>query len=134
LLSHFERPLKSLLPDGKIDRKKFTLEHLIPALEKLLGKKVQFFHDTIGDEVKAKINELKNGDIILLENSRFYAGEEKVDAAFSAHLAELGDIYINDAFGAAHRAHASTSVIADHFDETHKAFGFLMKGELDNAK
>lgn len=134
LISHFERPLKSLLPNGEIDRVKFTLNHVVPSLAKLLGKKVDFFSDTIGEEVNSKVNNLQDGDVILLENTRFYAGEEKGDQEFAKRLASLGDYYVNDAFGAAHRAHASTSVMADYFDADHKAFGFLMKSELDNAK
>ncbi|MBK9984159.1 MAG: phosphoglycerate kinase [Saprospiraceae bacterium] len=134
LLSHFERPLKSLLPNGEIDRVKFTLNHVVPALEKLLGQKVAFFPDTIGEKVNSKVNDLQDGDILLLENTRFYAGEEKGDPVFAKQLSSLGDFYVNDAFGAAHRAHASTSVMADYFDADHKAFGFLMKSELDNAK
>ncbi|MFZ1677662.1 MAG: phosphoglycerate kinase [Saprospiraceae bacterium] len=134
LLSHFERPLKSLLPNGEIDRVKFTLNHVVPVLEKLLGKKVAFFPDTIGEKVNSKVNALQDGEVILLENTRFYAGEEKGDQEFAKQLSSLGDFYVNDAFGAAHRAHASTSVMADYFDADHKAFGFLMKSELDNAK
>ncbi|MEO6131154.1 MAG: phosphoglycerate kinase [Saprospiraceae bacterium] len=134
LLSHFERPLKSLLPNGEIDKEKFTLKHLVPTLEKLLDRKVDFFPDTIGDAVKTKVNALQNGDVILLENTRFYPGEEKGEPAFAEELASLGEFYVNDAFGTAHRAHASTSVIADYFDVNHKAFGFLMRSELDNAK
>ncbi len=134
LLSHFERPLKSLLPNGEIDRVKFTLNHVVPSLSALLGKKVDFFPDTIGDEVMLKVDSLQNGDVILLENTRFYAGEEKGDHEFAKRLAALGEFYVNDAFGAAHRAHASTSVMAEYFDKNHKAFGFLMKSELDNAK
>ncbi len=134
LLSHFERPLKSLLPNGEIDRVKFTLNHVVPSLSGLLGKKVDFFPDTIGDEVMRKVESLQNGDVLLLENTRFYAGEEKGDHDFAKQLAALGEFYVNDAFGAAHRAHASTSVIAENFDKKHKAFGFLMKSELDNAK
>jgi len=134
LLSHFERPLKNLLPNGEIDREKFTLQHVVPALEKLLKRKVGFVPDTIGEEVKTRVKALKDGEIILLENTRFYAGEEKGDPGFAKQLASLGTFYVNDAFGAAHRAHASTSVMADFFDADHKAFGFLMKSELDNAR
>ncbi len=134
LLSHFERPLKSLLPNGEIDRVKFSLNHVVPALEKLLGKKVAFFPDTFGNKVNEKLKVLQDGDIILLENTRFYAGEEKGDPEFANRLAGLGEFYVNDAFGTAHRAHASTSAIADYFDSDHKAFGFLMKSELDNAR
>ncbi|MEP6794135.1 MAG: phosphoglycerate kinase, partial [Saprospiraceae bacterium] len=125
---------KSLLPDGEIDRVKFTLNHVVPVLEKLLSKKVAFFPDTIGEKVNSKVNDLQDGDIILLENTRFYSGEEKGDNVFAKQLSTLGDFYVNDAFGTAHRAHASTSVMADYFDADHKAFGFLMKSELDNAK
>ncbi len=133
LLSHFDRPLKKLLPNGEIDKEKYTLKHLIPNLENLLGKHVEFFPDTVGEKVKEKIDELQNGDIVLLENTRFYPGEEKGDTQLAKQMASLGDYFINDAFGAAHRAHASTSVIAGSFDSQHKAFGFLMKSELANA-
>ena len=134
LLSHFERPLKNLLPNGEIDKVKFSLKHVVPSLSALLGKKVDFFPDTIGEKVNQKVEELQNGDVILLENTRFYAGEEKGDPELAKRFASLGEFYINDAFGAAHRAHASTSVIAQYFDDSHKAFGFLMKSELDNAQ
>lgn len=134
LISHFGRPLAKLLPNGEIDRQKFTLRHVIPALSALVGKEVHFFGDVMGDEVRAKVDSLASGDILLLENTRFYPGEEKGDRAMASAMASLGDIYVNDAFGAAHRAHASTTVMAAHFDATHKAYGFLMQKELDNAK
>ena len=134
LLSHFDRPLKKLLPDGSIDRQKFTLKHLVEPLSKLLNTKVHFSENTIGDDVLRLISEMQNGEILLLENTRFHPGEEKGDKEFASQLASLGDYYVNDAFGAAHRAHASTAVIADHFDSDHKAFGFLMQLELENAK
>src|SRR5687768_8626783 len=134
LLSHFDRPLKKLLADGNIDRQKFTLKHLVEPLSKLLKKDVRFSESTIGDEVKQFASEMQNGEILLLENTRFYPGEEKGDKEFASQLASLGEYYVNDAFGAAHRAHASTAVIADFFDSDHKAFGFLMQLELENAK
>lgn len=134
LLSHFDRPLKKLLPDGSIDRQKFTLKHLVDPLSILLKRKVHFSENTIGDDVKRLSTEMQNGDILLLENTRFHPGEEKGDKVFASQLASLGEYYVNDAFGAAHRAHASTAVIADHFDSDHKAFGFLMQLELENAK
>ena len=134
LLAHFERPLKNLLPNGELDKVRFTLKHVVSTLSTLVGKKVDFFPDTIGEKVFQKVNDLQDGDVILLENTRFYAGEEKGDAEFAKRLASLGEIYVNDAFGAAHRAHASTSVIANYFDADHKAFGFLMQSELENAK
>ena len=134
LLSHFGRPLAKLLPDGGIDKKKFTLAHVIPALNELTGKHVDFYPDVIGDEVAQKVAALQPGEILLLENTRFYEGEEKGDPAFAAQLASLSDVYVNDAFGAAHRAHASTAIMANHFDAQHKAFGFLMQLELESAK
>ena len=134
LISHFGRPLAKLLPNGEVDRQKFTLSHVIPVLSALVGRDVQFYGGVIGTDVQAKVNSLAPGDILLLENTRFYPGEEKGDPAMAAAMAALGDIYVNDAFGAAHRAHASTTVIAGHFDATHKAYGFLMQKELDNAR
>lgn len=134
LISHFGRPLAKLLPDGTVDRQKFTLQHVIPALNELLGKEVQFFPDVIGEAVQNKVASLASGDILLLENTRFYPGEEKGDPAMAAQMASLGEVYVNDAFGAAHRAHASTTVMANRFNASHKAFGFLMQKELDNAR
>lgn len=134
LLSHFGRPLAKLLPDGNIDKKKFTLQHVVKPLSELLGKPVQFHPDIIGDEVHAKVKAMQPGDILLLENTRFYTGEEKGDVELAQQLASLGEVFINDAFGAAHRAHASTTRIAEFFDKDHKAYGYLMQLELDNAK
>jgi phosphoglycerate kinase len=134
LLSHFGRPLAKLLPSGEIDKEKFTLNHVVPSLSNLLGKPVQFFPDILGDDVRQKVNMLKAGEVLLLENTRFYSGEEKGDPEFAKQLASLGEVYINDAFGAAHRAHASTTIMANYFDAQHKGFGFLMQKELDNAK
>ena len=134
LISHFGRPLAKLLPNGEVDKQKFSLRHVIPALSALVGRDVQFFGDVRGDVVRTKVASLVQGDILLLENTRFYPGEEKGDPAMAAEMAALGDIYVNDAFGAAHRAHASTTVIAGHFDAQHKAYGFLMQKELDNAR
>lgn len=134
LVSHFGRPLAKLLPDGQIDRQKFTLAHVVPALSELLGQPVDFFPDVVGPETQARVNQLQPGQILLLENTRFYPGEEKGDASLAEQMAALGEVYINDAFGAAHRAHASTTIIANHFDDAHKAFGFLMQKELDHAR
>jgi phosphoglycerate kinase len=134
LLSHFGRPLAKLLPSGEIDKTKFTLQHVVADLSALLGKPVEFFPDVVGEAVTQKANTLKPGEILLLENTRFYPGEEKGDAEFAKQLASLGEVYINDAFGAAHRAHASTTIIANYFDPAHKGFGFLMQKELDNAR
>ncbi|HXR81801.1 MAG TPA: phosphoglycerate kinase [Saprospiraceae bacterium] len=134
LLSHFGRPAAKLLPSGEIDKAKFTLQHIVPSLSELLGKPVQFYPDCIGAEVQQQVNKLKAGEVLLLENTRFYAGEELGDPEFASQLASLGEVYINDAFGAAHRAHASTTIMANYFDARHRGFGFLMQKELDNAK
>lgn len=133
VMSHLGRPLQKLLPDGTVDRNKFSLQHLVAPFAALIGRPVSFVPDTVGPEVENKANALQPGEILLLENTRFYPGEEKGDTTLAEKMASLGDVYINDAFGAAHRAHASTTVVAASFDASHKAFGFLMQKELDNA-
>ncbi|CAN5357224.1 phosphoglycerate kinase [soil metagenome] len=125
LMSHLGRP-----KDGPED--KFSLKHTIPTLEKLLGRKVQFANDCIGEEAKTKAFALKSGEVLVLENLRFYKQEEKGDVAFAEKLSKLGDIYVNDAFGTAHRAHASTTIVAQFFKE--KCAGLVMASEVDNAK
>lgn len=133
LMSHLGRPLKKLLPDGNIDVQKHTLRHLVPHLSRLLGREVQFARDTIGEEAEEKSSRLKPGEVLLLENTRFSKAEEAGDPEFARKLAGLADIYINDAFGSAHRAHASTTTVANYFDAGHKGFGFLMENEIVNA-
>ena len=123
LMSHLGRP------KGKDD--KFSLKHILPKLSELVGKEVMFVNDCIGEDVKAKVASLKNGDILLLENLRFYPEEKKGDKDFAKQLAELADVYVNDAFGTAHRAHASTTIIAQFFPEN-KMFGYVIEGELDS--
>lgn len=125
LMSHLGRP-----KEGPED--KYSLRHTIPTVEQLLGKKVQFAPDCIGDEAIAKAGALKPGEVLLLENLRFYKQEEKGDLAFAEKLSKLGDVYVNDAFGTAHRAHASTTIVAQFFKE--KCAGLVMAAELDNAK
>jgi phosphoglycerate kinase len=134
LLSHFDRPLKKLLPDGNIDINRFTLRHLAGPLSDLLNAEVKFISESTGEVVRKAVKTLQDGDIILLENTRFHKGEEKGDVELAKQFASLGDFFVNDAFGAAHRAHASTSVIAENFDKDHKAFGLLMEKELENAR
>lgn len=124
LMSHLGRP-----KDGPAD--KYSLRHIIPALEKLIGRPVLFAPDCIGTEAGEMAGALKAGEILLLENLRFYKEEEKGDSGFAARLAALGDVYVNDAFGTAHRAHASTAVMAQFFKE--KAAGFVMQAEIENA-
>ena len=135
LMSHLDRPLKKLKEDGSIDIERFTLRHLVPHLSALLGgRAVQFAADCLGSEAVDKAAALKSGEVLLLENTRFYKGEEKGDPEMARQLAALGDIYVNDAFGTAHRAHASTATIAQFFDKNHKTFGFLMQAEIDSAE
>ena len=133
LMSHLGRPLEKTNPDGSINKEKFTLNHLTKYLKKKLKTKVHFADDCIGKSAVKKAAALKAGEVLLLENTRFYAEEEKGDAEFARKLAALGDIYVNDAFGTAHRAHASTAIVANYFDAQHKTFGFLMEREIENA-
>ncbi len=126
LMSHLGRPKEG--PTNK-----FSLKHVVAHLSNLLGKEVQFADDCIGADAKSKADALKAGEVLLIENLRFYKEEEKGDEAFAEKLAQLGDIYVNDAFGAAHRAHASTAVIAKFFPNA-KYFGYLMASEVENAE
>jgi phosphoglycerate kinase len=122
LMSHLGRP-----KEGPTE--KYSLKHLLPYLNKTLGIPVKFANDCIGDEAKELAAGLKGGDVLLLENLRFYKQEEKGDEEFAAKLARLGDVYVNDAFGTAHRAHASTAIIAKFFPE-YKMFGYIMENEV----
>lgn len=133
LLAHFGRPLEKKNEDGSINRQKFTLKHVVPCLSELLGKPVLFCEECVGPVASAAAAALKQGEVLLMENTRFHIEEEKGDEAFAKQLASLGDVYINDAFGAAHRAHASTTVVAKFFTKENKGFGFLMDNELSNA-
>ena len=133
IMSHLGRPLEKKNEDGSINREKFTLQHLVKHLKKKLKTKVHFADDCIGKQAIKKSAALKPGEVLLLENTRFYPEEEKGDLEFAKKLAALGEIYVNDAFGTAHRAHASTAVVAQFFDAHHKTFGFLMEREIENA-
>ncbi|MEO5911213.1 MAG: phosphoglycerate kinase [Pelobium sp.] len=126
LMSHLGRP-----KDGPVD--KYSLKHIVPHLSELLGQEVAFADDCIGEEATKKAADMKVGGVLLLENLRFYKEEEKGDVGFAEKLSKLGDVYVNDAFGTAHRAHASTAVIAKFFPES-KYFGYLMGAELANAE
>jgi phosphoglycerate kinase len=123
LMSHLGRP--------KGADEKNSLKHILPFLNKLLGQNVIFGGDCIGAEALAKAKNMEKGDIMLLENLRFYAEEEKGDKAFAGKLAAMADVYVNDAFGTAHRAHASTTIVADFFPDD-KMFGYLIAGELNS--
>ncbi len=126
LMSHLGRP-----KDGPTE--KYSLKHIVSHLSSVLGVDVQFADDCIGQEAKDKAANLKAGEVLLLENLRFYKEEEKGDKEFASKLAQLGDIYVNDAFGTAHRAHASTAVVAEFFADA-KCFGYLIEAELNNAE
>src|SRR5436309_999551 len=127
LMSHLGRP-----KDGPSD--KYSLRHLVKHLNQLLGTEVEFASDCIGEEALNKSRNLKPGGVLLLENLRFYKEEEKGDKDFAEKLSKLGDVYVNDAFGTAHRAHASTAVIAKFFPGDKKMFGLLMEGEVASAE
>ena len=126
LMSHLGRPKSG--PDEK-----FSLKHIISYLENKYKTTVHFANDCIGESAIELAKNLKSGEILLLENLRFYDEEKKGDIDFAEKLSKLGDVYVNDAFGTAHRAHASTSIIAQFFPND-KVCGFIMKSELDNAK
>lgn len=126
LMSHLGRP-----KDGPSE--KYSLRHLLPYLRKVTGVKVKFAPDCIGQDTLKMASELKPGEILLLENLRFYKEEEKGDEEFAGKLAKLGDVYVNDAFGTAHRAHASTAIIAKFFPQA-KMFGYVMGNELAALK
>lgn len=133
LMSHLGRPQKKTKNDGSINVEKFTLKHVVDHLSKVLGVTVHFSEETVGDKATNLANDLKNGEVLLLENTRFSPEEAKGDEAFAKQLASLADMYINDAFGTAHRAHASTTTVAQFFDKNHKAYGFLIEKEIKNA-
>jgi phosphoglycerate kinase len=146
LMSHLGRP------DG-VPQDKYSLKHVLPALQNLLGATVKFADDCAGASAKIMAEQLKPGEVLLLENLRFYAEEEgkpnlppdvtdevkkaakdalkKKQKEFTAKLASYADCYVNDAFGTAHRAHASTALVADHFSDENKMFGYLIVAELD---
>ncbi len=125
LMSHLGRPKEG-------PEEKYSLRHTITTTEKLLETTVKFAADCIGEESFAQSAALKPGEVLILENLRFYKQEEKGDLAFAEKLSKHGDIYVNDAFGTAHRAHASTTIVAQFFKE--KCAGFVMAAELENAK
>lgn len=127
LMSHLGRP-----KEGPTE--KYSLKHVVKHLSELLGTAVQFANDSIGEEALQKAKDLKPGEVLLLENLRFYKQEEKGDQNFAEKLSKLGDVYVNDAFGTAHRAHASTAVIAQFFAPENRMFGLVMEGEVASAE
>ena len=123
LMSHLGRP--------KGFQEEFSMKHIVPKVEEVLGVKVNFVSDCIGDKVLEAVENLNSGEVLLLENLRFYEEETKGDKNFSEKLSKLGDIYVNDAFGTAHRAHASTTIVAQFFPKN-KCFGYLMAKEIES--
>jgi phosphoglycerate kinase len=132
LMSHLGRPKSG-------PEEKFSLKHVIPVLSDHLGLDVQFADDCIGEEAAAKAAALQPGEVLLLENLRFHSAEDKIKTeeeraatrVFAEKLSKYADVYVNDAFGTAHRAHASTAVIADFFDEKSRMFGYLINNEIE---
>ena len=123
LMSHLGRP-KGVSPE-------FSLQHIVESVSEIIGVQVKFIDDCIGDKVEGAVAELEPGEILLLENLRFYDEEKNGDVGFAEQLSKLGDIYVNDAFGTAHRAHASTTIIAQFF-EGKKYFGLLLAKEIES--
>ncbi|WP_116771590.1 phosphoglycerate kinase [Maribacter litoralis] len=123
LMSHLGRPKGERNPD-------LSLSHIVDAVSDIIGVAVKFVGDCVGEEAEKAVEDLKNGEVLLLENLRYYSEEEKGDEGFAEKLSKLGDIYVNDAFGTAHRAHASTTIVAKFFPEA-KCFGFLLAKEID---
>lgn len=123
LMSHLGRP--------KGAEEKYSLKHILKTASEILGVEVKFATDSIGEPAQTAAQNLKPGEVLLLENLRFHAEEEAGDVAFAKELASLGDIYVNDAFGTAHRAHASTTIIAQFFP-TEKCFGTLLAKEIES--
>lgn len=125
LMSHLGRP------KGKED--KYSLKHIVDKVSDILGKDVKFAEDCIGEKAEQAAADLKPGEVLLLENLRFYKEEEAGDEEFAQKLAKLGDVYVNDAFGTAHRAHASTTIIAQYFNDN-KVFGELLAKEIESLE
>ncbi|TCN61236.1 phosphoglycerate kinase [Flavobacterium circumlabens] len=123
LMSHLGRP--------KGVEEKYSLKHILKTASEILGVEVKFATDSVGEPAQTAAKDLKPGEVLLLENLRFHAEEEAGDVAFAKELASLGDIYVNDAFGTAHRAHASTTIIAQFFS-TEKCFGTLLAKEIES--
>ncbi|PVW15155.1 phosphoglycerate kinase [Marixanthomonas spongiae] len=124
LMSHLGRP--------KNKEAQFSLRHVVEAATEVLGVNVKFVDDCVGETVEQAVADLKSGEILLLENLRYHPEEKQGDRAFAEKLAKLGDYYVNDAFGTAHRAHASTAIIADFFPDN-KCFGLLLASEIEHV-
>ena len=133
IMTHFGRPKKALHSVALGAENKYSTEHLVPHLSELLGVEVLFADDCNSEKAFKMSKMLKPGSVLLLENTRFYEEETAGDKYFAEMLATMGDVFVNDAFGAAHRAHASTAIIAAFFTPENKMFGHLMAKEIENA-
>lgn len=131
LVSHWGRPIKEMARKPELKHADFSLERIVDKVSEGLGTKVVFIRDFRSAEGKKTIDQLQPGQVALLENIRFDAGEEKGSEDLAKALSELGDVYVNDAFGTAHRAHASTAIVARYFAPEDRMAGLLMKGEMD---
>jgi phosphoglycerate kinase len=125
LMSHLGRP--------KGVQEEFSLKHIVSKIEDILGVEVKFASNCVGKEAQEKADNLQPGEILLLENLRFHDEEKQGDRDFAEQLSKLGDVYVNDAFGTAHRAHASTTIVAQFFPEA-KCFGHLLEKEIESIK
>lgn len=134
LMSHWGRPIKDMEKKPELTKADFSLSRIVTRLSELLGKPVLFAEDCIGEDATNKAKNLEGGEVLLLENLRYYKEEEKGNEDFAKQLATYGDVYINDAFGTAHRAHASTAIIAQYFAPENRMFGLLMEGEVSAAE
>ena len=134
LMSHWGRPIKDMEKKPELTKADFSLSRIVDHLSELLGTTVQFAEDCLGEDAAAQAKALQPGQVLLLENVRYYKEEEKGDAGFAEKLAQYGEVYVNDAFGTAHRAHASTAVIAQFFQPEVKMFGLLMEAEVNAAQ
>ncbi len=126
LMSHLGRPKGERNPD-------LSLKHICGKVSEIIGVDVKFVDDSVGENVEKAVQELQNGEILLIENLRFYNEETAGDKSFAEQLSKLGDIYVNDAFGTAHRAHASTTIVAQFFPEN-KCFGYLLAKEIESIE
>ncbi len=126
LMSHLGRPKGERNPN-------LSLKHICSKVSEIIGVDVKFVDDSVGENVEKAVQELQNGEILLIENLRFYAEETNGDKGFAEQLSKLGDIYVNDAFGTAHRAHASTTIVAQFFPED-KCFGYLLAKEIESIE
>lgn len=134
LMSHWGRPIKDMEKKPELTKADFSLSRVVDHLSQLLNTPVLFADDCISEAAQQQAAALQPGQVLLLENLRYYKEEEKGDKGFAEKLSKLGDVYVNDAFGTAHRAHASTAVIAEFFPADQRVFGLLMEAEVESAE